>query len=285
VKRPWGRALALGAFALTAGWFAAQALWFEPASLRVAEHALALPRWPAACDGLRVAVLADLHIGSAWNGIERVPQLVAATNTARPDLVLLAGDYVVAHGMAFGERIAPPEVARELSALRAPLGVFAALGNHDGWWGAREVRDALTSAGITVLEDAARPLARGACKFTVVGISDLWTGPHRVGHAFAGVPEDAATLALMHNPDLFPLLPRWSALGIAGHTHGGQVALPGFGRPVIPSKFGERFAAGHIVEGEKHYFVTTGIGTSVYPVRFRVPPEIVVLTLSSERVR
>jgi hypothetical protein len=95
--------------------------------------------------------------------------------------------------------------------------------------------------------------------------------------------ERDATLAVMHNPDQFPDLPPWTALAIAGHTHGGQVALPLLGRPVIPSRFGERYAAGHVVENGRHRFVTTGLGTSVFPVRFRVPPEIAMLTLERAR--
>ena len=68
---------------------------------------------------------------------------------------------------------------------------------------------------------------------------------------------------------------------IAAHTHGGQVYLPLFGRPIVPSKYGQRFAAGHIVENGRHFFVSTGLGTSVIPVRFLVPPEISLLTIKS----
>ncbi len=276
-----GQAAALATSVAALGAIAARALWLEPASLRLVEHTLALPRWPQACDGLRVGVLSDLHVGSPWNGVERVPEVVAAIDGARPDLVLIAGDFVVAHGMPFGERIPPGAVAAELSGLRAPLGVFAVLGNHDGWWGAAEVRGALDAAGVVVLEDTSHAVERGACKLAVVGISDLWTGAHRVDRAFAAVREGEATLAVMHNPDLFVDLPERTTLAIAGHTHGGQVALPLIGRPLIPSHFGERFAAGHIVERGRHLFVTTGIGMSVFPVRFRVPPEIALLELRS----
>jgi predicted MPP superfamily phosphohydrolase len=88
-------------------------------------------------------------------------------------------------------------------------------------------------------------------------------------------------LAFTHNPDVFPQVPHRVALTIAGHTHGGQVALPFVGRPVVPSKYGQRYAIGHVVEDARHLFVSPGIGTSVVPVRFQVPPEISVLTLRS----
>jgi predicted MPP superfamily phosphohydrolase len=86
---------------------------------------------------------------------------------------------------------------------------------------------------------------------------------------------------LTHNPDIFPDIPARVALTVAAHTHGGQVNLPIVGRLIVPSRFGQKYAAGHVQEAGKQLFVTTGIGTSIIPVRFRVPPEFVVLTLNS----
>ena len=97
--------------------------------------------------------------------------------------------------------------------------------------------------------------------------------------AVAKVGDSAPIIAFTHNPDIFPSIPTRVALTIAGHTHGGQVAAPIIGRPIVPSEFGERYAAGHIIEGPKHLFVTTGVGLSILPVRFRVPPEISLLTI------
>jgi predicted MPP superfamily phosphohydrolase len=89
-------------------------------------------------------------------------------------------------------------------------------------------------------------------------------------------------IALTHNPDIFPDMPGSVPLLLAAHTHGGQVNLPLIGRPIAPSDFGQRYVAGHVFENGHHLFVTTGIGTSLLPVRFRVPPEIVLLTLKSQ---
>ena len=121
----------------------------------------------------------------------------------------------------------------------------------------------------------------GNCQFWLVGISDYLEGAHDVPLALSGIPDEAPVLAFTHNPDIFPEVPSRVALTVAGHTHGGQVYLPILGRPVIPSEFGERFAIGHIVEQERHFFVTPGIGTSILPVRFRVPPEVSILILHS----
>ena len=269
--------IAVGALAL-------RALWLEPASLRVATYRLNIPRWPPACDGLRVAVLADLHVGSPWNGRDRLAEIAADTNAARPDLVLLAGDYVI-QGVRGGRFVPPHAIAETLRTIAAPLGVWAVLGNHDWWLDGPRVRSALEGAGIRVLEDAAAEVGRGECRFWLAGFGDFWESRHDVGVALARTDETRPILAFTHNPDLFPEVPDRVRLTIAGHTHGGQVYIPFVGRPIVPSRYGERFAIGHVVESGRHLFVSPGIGTSIVPVRFLVPPEISVLVLRPESDR
>lgn len=257
------------------------AFWLEPASLRNENHELTIPHWPPECAGLRVAVLADLHVGSPFNGLSKLAEVVSTTQEASPDLVLLAGDYVI-HGVV-GGRFQPPEaVAQLLAKLEAPAGVYAVLGNHDWWFDPDRVRKALEAVSIPVLDDRASPISHGSCHFWLAGVSDWWEGPHDVVRALEAVPPDAPTILFTHNPDLFPEVPPRVTLTIAGHTHGGQVYLPGIGRPIVPSAYGERFAIGHIVEGERHLFVSSGLGTSIIPVRFLVPPEVSILTLLSK---
>jgi predicted MPP superfamily phosphohydrolase len=256
----------------------------EPGSLRNEDYEIELPGWPVACDGLRVAVLTDLHVGSPFNGLDKLDRIIALTRHARPDLILLAGDYVI-HGVPGGRFTPPEEIAAALRELSAPLGVWAVLGNHDWWFDAPRVRAALESVRIPVLEDAAARLGSGACELWVVGIGDFWEGQHDIPRALAQVTDAAPVLAFTHNPDLFPDVPARVALTIAGHTHGGQVYLPLVGRPVVPSRYGERYAIGHVVEAGRHLFVSAGLGTSIVPVRFLVPPEVSVLTLRAVGAR
>jgi uncharacterized protein len=126
-------------------------------------------------------------------------------------------------------------------------------------------------------------LASGACSFWLVGISDFWEGEHNVRAALAPVPDSAAALAFTHNPDIFPEIPERVSLTVAGHTHGGQVYIPGIGRRVVPSRYGSKFAIGHVNEGGRNLFVSSGLGTSIFPVRFLVPPEVSVLTVVGDR--
>ncbi len=259
----------------------AWAFWFEPASLFNEGYELSIPQWPKTCSGTRIAVLADLHVGSPFNGLEKLDRIIELTQTAQPDLILLAGDYVI-HGIIGGEFTPPKTIAKRLADLSAPLGVYAVLGNHDWWLNAARVRRALEAVGITVLEDTSVPIRSGRCEFWLAGISDFWEGPHDIRKALAEVPAGASILVFTHNPDVFPEIPQNVALTVAGHTHGGQVYIPLIGRPVVPSNYGERYAIGHVVEEGRHLFVSSGLGTSILPVRFFVPPEVSILTVRSD---
>jgi predicted MPP superfamily phosphohydrolase len=272
--------LALAA-AIAAGALALWAFWLEPASLRIATYRLSLPRWPAACSDLKIAVISDLHVGSPFNGVAKLERIVAETQRAQPDLVLLAGDFVI-QGVRGGRFVAPEVIGAKLGELATPLGVFAVLGNHDWWLDGPRVRRALETSRIPVLENRAVELRRGDCAFWLAGIGDFWEGWPDVKGTLENVPPDASVLVLTHNPDVFPDVPDRVALTIAGHTHGGQVRVPLVGRPIVPSSYGERFAIGAVVEDGRHLFVTSGVGTSILPVRFLVPPEISLLELRPE---
>jgi predicted MPP superfamily phosphohydrolase len=256
------------------------ALWIEPSRFVVRHETLALPHWPVAESGLRVALLSDLHVGSPYWTLSRLQRLIDATNHEHPDLVLLAGDYLI-NGVRFGRWVAPEPIARVLGELSAPLGVVAVLGNHDWWNDGPRVQRALTSAGIHVLDNQVLPIEHAGSRFYVVGIADLLTRPVDVPRTLALVPSGEPFLVLTHEPDVFPQVDGRAALTLAGHTHGGQVALPLIGRPLVPSVYGQRYAAGHIVEGDRQLFVTTGVGTSIFPVRLGVPPEVMILELRS----
>jgi uncharacterized protein len=261
-----------------AGLLALEAAWREPRRLVVRRPVLRLERWPAALDGLRVAVVADLHAGAPHAGLRRVEEVVARLNAERPDVVALLGDYVDPN-VLFAQRLAPEAVARRLGRLRARLGRVAVLGNHDWHGDGERMRRALQDAGLAVLEDDAVALGPGPGALWAVGLADLRYRRPDPRAAFDGVPAGAAVLALAHDPDLFPLLPDRAALVLAGHTHGGQVSLPVVRGLVIPSWWGERYAHGHVVEDGRHLYVSAGVGTSGLPVRLLAPPEIVVLEL------
>ena len=283
--------LALGGYAVA-----------EPWRLNVTRYAPSLPEWPATLK-LRIAVIADIHACEPWMPGFRVRQIVARTNALNPDIVLMLGDFIAGHRMV--KRALPKsEWTSALAELKAPLGVHAILGNHD-WWEDREVqrrhqgpckvRTALEAAGIPVFENDVVRLVKDGQPFWLAGLGDQWAfywGRKRNSRAsrfgFEGVDDLEATMAkitdaapvimMIHEPDAFADMPARVALTLAGHTHGGQVTFAGFA-PVVPSNFGRRYVYGHIVEDNRNLIVSGGLGCSGIPLRFGVPPEIVVVDL------
>ena len=259
------------------------AVWgflIEPNRLIVRQQTIVIDNWPNGLSGLRIAVISDIHTGAPFIDERKLEQIVATTNALKPDLIVLLGDYMSPDGW-HSHRVAPEVTANHLKNLRAPLGVYTVLGNHDWWYNGEKVGRAFEENGIHVLEDEVAEVRWRDQSFWLVGLADLWTRPQHVGETVAKVPPGSPIIALTHNPDIFPRLPKGVPLLLAGHTHGGQVNLPVIGRPIVPSDFGQRYAANHIFENGHHLFVTSGIGTSILPVRFRVPPEIVILSLKS----
>ena len=235
---------------------------------------------PAPLKGLKIAVIADLHAGSPYIDGDKIDRIVALTNAAKPDLILLTGDYVLGVHTAWGGwRFMPRQSAPYLGKLRAPLGVWAAIGNHDRWENAGDVAVQFDKAGIRVLENRHVVLKGPRGPLYLAGIGDFYTHAARPRAALAGVPPQGPAICFTHSPDVFPQLPRTCLLTVAGHTHGGQVRLPLLGRLVVPSRYGQRYAIGTVQEDGKTLFVSSGIGTSILPVRFGVPPEISLLRL------
>jgi uncharacterized protein len=274
-RRRAGPALAILTVGLS---LAVWAVLIEPARVVTRERAVPIARWPAALGPLKIAALADLHTGAPHVTVEKLRDIVTSVNAARPDLIVLLGDYVI-HGVAGGRFVEPEPTAAALRDLRAPLGVFAVLGNHDWWYDGARVTRALEGAGIRVLEDAAVSVTANDRSLWIAGVSDVLTRRADVTRALAAVPDGAPVIVLTHNPDLFVRMPARVLLTLAGHTHGGQVNLPVLGRLIVPSRYGERYAIGHVHENGSDLFVTPGVGTSIVPLRFRVPPEISLITV------
>jgi uncharacterized protein len=278
MQRP-GSAVRAGVAAagLAAAAIAWRALWQEPRSERVRELDLDLgDRWPPALDGMRIALVSDLHAGAPHVGAERIERLVETVNARRPDVVLLLGDYIDPK-VRFGSRVAPATVASRLAGLRAPGGVAAVMGNHDWENAGPEMRAALRAAGIPVLENE----ARRAGGVWIAGVDEPRFNTPDVDRTLREVPDGAATILLSHDPDVFPSVPDRVALTVSGHLHGGQVGVPIVRRRFMPSRYGERYARGHVVEDGRHLYVTAGFGTTGWPVRLFAPPEVVILRLSA----
>lgn len=256
----------------------------EPARLVDRDAELVLQRWPAACDGLRVDVVADLHTGSPHNGLDNLDRIVARLVASDADLVLMAGDYVILSVLA-GTYVPAQDMARRLRPLAARKPVYAVLGNHDWWKGGRRVAAAFSAAGIRMVDNRALPLRLGNCGFWLAGLGDLLEGDPDVAGTFAAIPRGAPVLALTHEPALWPRMPAQAALTVSGHTHGGQIVPITWLRPpefqpdshLLRGRYGRKDGA--------TLFVSPGIGTSILPMRLGVVPEISRLRLRAAAVR
>lgn len=225
-------------------------------------------------DGIRVALLSDFHHGPLVTA-QRIRDSVKLANSLNPDLIALAGDYVHRGrewvGTCFGE----------LAGLRAPLGVFGVLGNHDHYRGAAGVvRAAMGPAGIMDLTNRNVVLRRGNGHLHVGGVGDLWHEKQNLSAALAGVTRPESALLLSHNPDYVESIhDDRVGLALSGHTHGGQFVLPLIGAPILPSRFGQKYASGLCHGPLARVFVTTGVGHSFPPIRMNCPAEVALLTL------
>lgn len=261
---------------------AAWSVLIEPAMLKVTRADLTPQRWPKELEGFKVVAISDIHAGSPFINMAKLEQIVELANSQDPDLTVLLGDYVI-QSVPGGSFISPIDFAPVLGKLKSRTGVYAILGNHDWHYGGAAVKKAFEDAGISVIDNSHREISFRGATFNLVGIGDCFTAHDNLKKAYEGIDIGKATINITHTPDVFVRLPEWADIMFAGHTHGGQVNLPFVGRLVIPSNFGQRFAIGHVREGDRDLYVTSGIGTSILPIRFRVPPEIAVVTLSAGR--
>jgi predicted MPP superfamily phosphohydrolase len=241
-----------------------------------------LPDWPAGATPIRIALLSDIHIGNAAMDEGRLTRIVGQVDAARPDLIVLAGDFIVGHRPGSSAALAP-RLTAPLAGLHAPLGVFAVLGNHDHWTGATAVVRALGRAGIATLSN--RAVSRGPV--TVVGVDDAFSGHADVPRAMAAARgRPGARVIVSHSPDVLPSLRAGDGhVVLLGHTHCGQIVWP-HGQPLAAYSpfngsrlFDPRYRCGVIRDPDRTVVVTAGVGSGTVPIRLGAPPDWWLVTV------
>ena len=286
--------LTLGAAGLLVPAYGIYETFWQP---RVTRYDLRPPRWPDGLE-LKLAVIADIHTCHPWMPPARLQSIVEQTNALGADLILLLGDYMAGHRWVTAY-VPMEEWSQLLGGLRAPLGVHAILGNHEWWsdplaqenWkGPPAGRAAIEKAGIPVYENDAVRLEKDGSPFWLAGLGDQVAfllqrrkfpgrrfGVDDLPGTLAKVTDDAPIILMAHEPDIAMQVPERVSLVLSGHTHGGQFRMFGWS-PVVPSRYGNRLAYGHVRE-RCDVIVSGGLGCSIMPVRIGVPPEIVLVTL------
>ena len=248
----------------------------EPDWLEVVELDLPLPRLSPVFDGLRLAQISDIHIESG-SMAENLPALCEMVNRQKADVICLTGDYI---SYTYGRQEEP--LYQGLKALRAPLGVFAVMGNHDQWAGIDQPRRALRRAGIRELRNEVVTLRRGGDQLHICGVDDLLEGPGDLEPVRAALPADGCALVLVHEPDYADAVSSCKRfdLMLSGHSHGGQICLP-FGRVVHVPSMANKYPAGLYRVNQMQLYTNRGLGTVGLPIRLFCRPEITVFTLRS----
>ncbi len=285
-----------GAVLLSPFAFGSYAFAIEPGfRLDVTSYRITPPNWPKGLT-LKAAVIADIHACEPLMPASRVRAIAELANKLEPDIIFILGDFNAGHRVVSAP-VFPHQWGEELSGLKAPLGVYAILGNHDWWHGAlpgmrsddaHAIRRALAHADIKLLENQSVQLEKDGLGFWVAGLADQMG--RRVGrYEFEGlddlpgtlrqVTDDAPIILLAHEPMIFEHVPDRVALTLCGHTHGGQVNLPFITEAYLGRRWGADYIYGHIVEDGRHMIISAGLGTSIFPVRFLRPPELVQVTI------
>ena len=244
--------------------------WILERRLTLSEAQVELSSLPAPFDGTRILILSDIHAGPFLSpaSLERtIDRLVAL----EPDLILLPGDFLTARiDEWFANR-------NTFAKLRAPLGTFAVLGNHEHYTGqAERITELLEDDGIGVLNNRSHTLRRGGASLSLAGVDDLLMGHPDLDTALHAT-EDPVIL-MSHNPDLlFDAARRGVALMLCGHTHGGQIRLPRL--PVLVRQSRYRLDEGRFTVAKTQAIVSRGLGAVGVPLRIGCPPEALLLTL------
>ena len=241
---------------------------------KVSRVRIGIAGWPQLSRPLRILFLSDLHVGSHAGDVERLSRILISAAEFHPDLMCVGGDYI--NGMLFGGGRVPPETtAAILGGVKPPLGSFAVLGDHDELYSAPAIIRALSDAGLRVLLDATTSITFEGHEIKVLGMNP---GSARLSELIRQAPISSPRIVLAHDPAAFALLPADTAgLMLCGHTHGGQVQLPLLGPLVNMSDAPLRWTYGHVTKGDCHLYVTSGLGTSLLPLRLGIPPEVVHL--------
>ena len=272
------------------GLLAAYAYLIEPRRLVIVEETITVPNWDAQLNGFKIVAISDIHAGSNYAPLERLRLLVQKANEQNPDLIVLLGDYVSESGRGRDRnpaqggdgtqlRIPVAIIADNLTGFTSKYGVYAVMGNHDWYHNDQKIHAELERVGINVLDNETIELAVRDRKVRLWGIEDFWKNRRVPSEPYLELPEKRNIIAITHNPDSLLAGPAEISLMLAGHSHGGQINFPFFG-PFAPFN-DARFMDGHAEVDGKHVYVTSGVGTSVIPLRWRVPPEVAVITLVS----
>ncbi|HET9910936.1 MAG TPA: metallophosphoesterase [Anaerolineales bacterium] len=254
----------------------------EPGLFSVETVRLKLKRLPKSFSGLRVVQISDIHMGG-WMNLERFQHVADLLLAEKPDVLLITGDFLLAHRLTVDIEQAIDDLTGVLFSLAEAIPSFAVLGNHDYWIDPDAVRLMLTSSGVTDLTNAVFTLSRGSDSLHLCGVDDVWEGDVRLEDVIAQLKDDSVAILLAHEPDYADTSAATGKfdLQVSGHTHGGQVAVPFLGPPILPY-LGQKYHTGLYKIGNMLQYTNRGVGMLRLAVRFNCRPEITIFILDED---
>jgi predicted MPP superfamily phosphohydrolase len=273
---------------LSAGALAAGALGnglYEPHEIGISQVPVILNRLPSAFDGLHIAQFSDVHFNSFLT-TSHLDRVIDLTNAQKPELVIITGDFVTAAHRRRERKLKAEQAwpcAEILRRIESPLGCFAVLGNNDYGNDADVITEALsTGSRIQVLRNRASALERNGARLWLAGIDNVTANRAKPDVALRGVPKEECTIVAVHEPDFADVMRKFPVdFQISGHSHGGQIRLPGVGALYLPL-WARKYPMGHYQLGEFQLYTNRGIGVIGLPMRFMCPPEITIFTLKRQ---
>jgi hypothetical protein len=247
---------------------------FDPKDFEVVPVRATIPELDPVFNDYRIVHISDIHMGQ-WISSKRIKGVVNLVNQQKPDLIAITGDSV---SYLADEPVL--DMLRSLEGLKPHDATVSVLGNHDHWMGAAKIRKVMDESGIVDLENDVYTLKRGNASLHIAGVDSVTLNQHDLGQVLHRMPEEGPAILLAHEPDFADTSAATGrfSLQLSGHSHGGQVVIPGFGTPFRGSNF-KKYPLGMYRVGDMLQYTNRGLGTNVFWFRINCPPEITVLKL------
>lgn len=250
--------------------------WIEPYFIETTNIDISLPNLPKSFHGFRICHFSDLHLGFFLK-VDDLPSLIKLIQSNNPDCICFTGDL-------FDKDLSDiSKTAKYLSQLDVPFGKYAVLGNHDNWGNRKSVQRVWRKANFTILDNKYDHLNIQTDSIYIAGVDDPWVGKPDIQKAIKGIPEDACTILLAHEPDFADEFSQYPIdLQLSGHSHGGQVRIPLIGSLYTPPHSSKYPNGLYQVQNTRlQVYTTRGIGMTRLPIRFNCRPELTMITLKS----
>jgi predicted MPP superfamily phosphohydrolase len=249
---------------------------FDARDFEIVHLKVKIPDLDPVFNDYRIVHLSDIHLGQ-WISAKRIEGVVNLVNKQKPDLVAITGDSV---SYVVNEPVL--DMLRFLKNLKPQDATVAVLGNHDHWIGAEEIRQVMEESRIKELENDVYTIKRGDAMLHIAGVDSITLEKHDLGAVLEKLPASGPAILLAHEPDFADISAATGrfSLQLSGHSHGGQMIIPGFGTPFRGSQF-RKYPLGKYKVGDMVQYTNRGLGTNVFWIRINCPPEITLLRLES----